>query len=219
MRGLHLFTLLSMYSQTTEDVKEARVRYIETRWEGLHGLEQKRIDSLLNFLLLASSGATAAGLAYLGSVIQGGGTPNGFGIAMVASFFLSLLALGVLKFVLLFIANRVFKNWRTGYDDYISDVKSWDMLIDDDEKASRDDRLAIWIAIGSFVLLIAGVVLGYFSLKELALEKKANKESPAAISAQSCPTLCAVPCPNTKTEGKQQSATGQDVTKSPSTEG
>lgn len=168
-----------MYSQTPPAQQEARIRYSEARWEGLHALEEKRIDNLLGYMILVSTGSLAAALAYVGAIIQGGKAMPDNAPTMIGWLFASAVLLGALKIKLFFNIRNVFARWRTGYMAYLDDKKTWDELIRDDEQAAKDDSIVVAGIILAFAFLIFGFYCGYQSLKEV---KNGNKPAEAATN-------------------------------------
>lgn len=164
------------FSEDTQEGRKTKLAYIENRWKQLHELENKRAETVLNYLFVVSGGSSGATLAYIGNLVKDGNIIPTGSFWMLALFAISLVLVGFLKFHLAYKTVAIFKNWRNSVSSYYSDSMPWKEMIDSDEALSQKNNWIIhtlgWAA---FTTILAGVLIGFFKLQEENYRVKTEK--------------------------------------------
>jgi hypothetical protein len=149
-------------NETETQLRAARLKYIDTRWEQLNGLEKEAGERAIKYLMLTNAGGAVAMLSYFGANEE---ARTLFAAKFALGFFLlGILFVGILDALILHQLDRIFKHWRQASQPYLENNLDWETL------DQRDDDLSyrVWpqylVGYTSFFCLIAGAIAGLCSL-------------------------------------------------------
>jgi len=149
-------------NETEAQLRAARLKHIDTRWEQLNRLSDAAAERAIKYLMLTNAGGAVAMLSYFGanSAARGLIAPK-----LALGFFgFGILSVGVLNSLMLHHIERIFVHWRTASQQYLESKLDWQVL------DAEDDRLSykVWpeyiAGYTSFGCLVAGAIAGLCSL-------------------------------------------------------
>lgn len=149
-------------NETETQLRAARLKYIDTRWEQLNGLSKDAAERAIKYLMLTNAGGAVAMLSYFGAneevrVLIAPKFALGF-------FLFGILFVGILDALMLHHIERIFKNWREASQQYLENKLDWETLDQGDDNISYRVWPQYLAGYTSFFCLIAGAVTGLCSL-------------------------------------------------------
>jgi hypothetical protein len=149
-------------NETESQLRAARLKYIDTRWEQLNELGKEASERAIKYLLLTNAGGAVAMLSYFGANEEARSLVQ----AKVAlGFFLfGILFVGVLDALILHRIERIFKHWRQASQQYLENNLDWETLDQKDDEISYKVWPQYLVGYMSFFCLIAGAITGLCSL-------------------------------------------------------
>lgn len=176
------------YSKDTKENREANIGYTNERWRQLYSVQSDWATEGIKYLMLVNSGGAVAMLAFLGSVANARDLvwPK----ATLASFALGIVLIGFMHVLRHYHISQLFKKWRESVNDYFTDQKGWNQILEEDLKRSSKYDWALLLAYMSFACFITGITIGIFNFADLTSgEDHGNKETriTCAYPQANCP--------------------------------
>jgi hypothetical protein len=113
-------------NETETQLRAARLKYIDTRWEQLNGLEKEAGERAIKYLMLTNAGGAVAMLSYFGANEE---ARTLFAAKFALGFFLlGILFVGILDALILHQLDRIFKHWRQASQQYLENNLDWETL-------------------------------------------------------------------------------------------
>ena len=176
------------YSDDSKEHREANIGYANERWRQLYAVQSDWAADGIKYLMLVNSGGAVAMLAFLGSVAKARDLvwPK----ATLGFFALGIVLIGFLHVLRHYHISQLFKKWRESVNDYFTDKKDWNQIIEEDVIRSSKFDWALLLAYISFGCFITGIVIGIFNFADLTSgEDHGNKETriTCAYPQTNCP--------------------------------
>lgn len=149
-------------SETPENLKNSRDRYIDQRWKQLYELSSESSEKAISYLIITNSGGAIAILSFLGAseelrqIIE----PK---IALL--FFVSgVILVGILRAILFHRLEMLFEKWRDDVLQYMKNSISWENIIQNDEKRTGINPWEYLFGYGALICFIFGCIFGGIAL-------------------------------------------------------
>lgn len=178
------------YSDDTNERRKANIDYVSQRWSQLYGLERETAADGIKYLFLVNSGAAVAVLAFHGSVpsVREMVWPK----VMLGLFVIGLILIGFLHIMRYVGMTDLFRNWRDLVNEYFSDSKGWQEVVEADNKKAGGFRFSDWVAYASFACFVIGAGVGMFNFSSLnSGDSNVRKETitqPSSVSKTGQPS-------------------------------
>ena len=98
----------------------------------------------IKFLFLVNAGAAVALLAFIGSVANA--RDLSWPKVSLGFFALGIVLIGLLHVLRYFRISKLFKKWRESVNEYYTEQKDWDQIIDEDKQVSERFDWALLMA-------------------------------------------------------------------------
>jgi hypothetical protein len=150
------------YSEHSDEAKQARLDYINSRWKELNELQREAGRLAGTYLMVTNSGGAVAVLSYMGAMKTT--TPSVTAPAMLLAFVLGIVMVGVGRAAAYYRVTKRYGRWRRGVQHFYRDEWTWQELLADDETMGWQFPLGEFLAWASFACFLAGAGLGVTSL-------------------------------------------------------
>jgi hypothetical protein len=172
------------YSDDTDEHRKANIDYVNQRWKQLQGLGLDFSSEGIKYLLLVNSGAAVAVLAFHGSVaaVRDMVWPK----IMLGSFVMGVVFVGLLHIARHMGVSSLFKNWQSLVNEYFTDDRDWNDIVNDDVAKSKKFDWVVYLAYASFACFVIGAAIGMFKFSTLTSgENHVGKEAITSAAAKS----------------------------------
>jgi hypothetical protein len=150
------------FSETEEPLKQIRIDYINNRWKQLLELVEDSGKTALQYLFLTNSGGAATTLAFIGTV---GVDKIGSEVKFALGFFvLGVILVGFTRAREFYHLKGLFNQWKLLTNGYFINEKSWEEIIEADNKKVDGEKLVLRLPWLSFICFIIGCGLGASAL-------------------------------------------------------
>lgn len=150
------------YSQHTPELRQVRVAYIDERWHELAELQRDAGKTAATYLMVCNSGGAVTVLSFMGAMKTT--TPFHTAPAMLLSFVLGIVLIGIGRAFAYYRVTVRYKRWREAVRRFYGDEWTWDQALAYDNAMGVTSVLSDVIGWSAFACFLAGVILGVFSL-------------------------------------------------------
>jgi hypothetical protein len=176
------------YSDDSKEHRETNIGYTNERWRQLYSVQSDWATEGIKYLMLVNSGGAVAMLAFLGSVAKA--RDLSWPKATFGFFALGIVLIGFLHVLRHYHISQLFKKWRESVNEYFTDQKAWNKILEEDLKRSSKYDWALLLAYISFGCFITGIAIGIFNFTDLTSgDDHGNKETriTCAYPQANCP--------------------------------
>jgi len=148
------------YSETNEEMRQHRMKYIDERWGQLSNMAQEASQRAVNLLFLINSGGAVAMLSFMGAsekIRTLAGPKYSLGI-----FVLGIILTAILNAYILHRLEWIFTNWRKDVRGYYEDQINWQDLNKADDERSWSNNIEYVLGYAAFACFIVGAIFGCF---------------------------------------------------------
>ncbi len=150
------------FSETQEPLKKLRIDYTDTRWKQLLELQQDSGKAAFQYLFLTNSGGAATTLAFIGTV---GVDRISCEAKLALGFFvLGVILVGFARAREFYHLRGLFDQWKLLTNEFFTDKKSWEEIIEADNKKVDGEKWVRRLPWMSFICFIVGCSIGAFAL-------------------------------------------------------
>lgn len=147
------------FSELTPEQRKNNATYISARWQGLSGIVNSSLHTIVNYLFVLNTGALAAGMTY---VAAKGSNPS---IKVAIWLFLAGTVLCTLRAAAdYYFSMSNFANFRTHVANYHDNKMTWEVLLDRDTAMGKWDWVLHVMGWASGFCCLVGIVIGIRSL-------------------------------------------------------
>jgi len=150
------------YSKESPELQKIHVSEIDQRWGQLSTLVKQWSEKAIQYLLVTNAGGAAATLSFLGASEK---AFNRAGVKWSLALFVGgLILVGFSIAKIWYHMAGLLEYYKRDAARYYNNEIDWDALYDEDEKRAKVGFLDHFLPWASFALLIAGCIVGGFSL-------------------------------------------------------
>ena len=147
-------------ADVTDDMREIRNKYIDSRLAQLQNIAVESGDQALKYLFLTNAGGAVAVLAYLGSSSNSGLSAK----LTLVLFFIGILFVGFYRAYMVHYHESLFKSFSSLINQYYSESIGWAHLTETDESNVGNPIAPYIFGYISFGCFILGCIFGACSL-------------------------------------------------------
>ena|GEM_PF-953875 len=150
------------FSETLEPLKKIRNDYIHIRGKQLLELVEDSGKTALQYLFLTNSGGAATTLAFIGTVgVDKIGSEAKLALGV---FVLGVILVGFARAREFYHLKSLFNQWKSLINEYFTNEKSWEEIIEADNKKVDGEKWVFRLPWMSFICFIFGCSLGALAL-------------------------------------------------------